>query len=357
MKNLSEVEWGEFKIGTLFTIEKCKCSNVSKLPKGSIPYIGATNRNNGVLGFLKYDPNLITMGNCIAFICDGEGSLGYSIYQRNDFIGSTTVKVGRNNNLNKYILLFITTIADTVRGKYNFGFKRTEEHLKREILLLPITPSGQPDYVFMENYMREIERSLIEKYRTYLAQSMPQMSSWEGGVKSLDEKKWDEFEIGKLFVLIPGKSKGLNHLRKSNEGISYLGATNQNNGVLCQVNKVRKYVQKGNCIAFIRNGEGSMGLSVYKWEDFIATSDISIGYNSKLNRYVGMFITTIADRVRGKYNFGYKRSGSRLAKERLMLPIDETGQPDYAYMESYMRQQEYRCISRYLDLLKSRNVK
>ncbi len=124
----------------------------------------------------------------------------------------------------------------------------------------------------------------------------------------LKNKKWGEFEIGSLFELSQGKSKGLNHLTKKNTGINYLGATSLNNGVLCQVVEDKQFVHKGNAIAFIRNGEGSMGYSVYKAESFIATSDISVGYNPKLNRFIGTFITTVADKVRGKYNFGYKRS-------------------------------------------------
>ena len=63
-----------------------------------------------------------------------------------------------------------------------------------------------------------------------------------------------------------------------------------------------------------------MGFSIYKAEDFIATSDISVGYSEKLNREIGLFITTVADRIRGKYNFGYKRSDTRLKKEKLKYP-------------------------------------
>jgi hypothetical protein len=101
--NLKEKKWGAFKIEDIFSIEHCKCSKVSALKKGSFPYIGATNRNNGVMSFVQPIKKLITKGNCIAFICDGEGSIGLSIYRKSDFIGSTTVKVGRNNSLNKYV--------------------------------------------------------------------------------------------------------------------------------------------------------------------------------------------------------------------------------------------------------------
>ena len=150
-----------------------------------------------------------------------------------------------------------------------------------------------------------------------------------------------------------GKSKGLNHLEKDDLGISYLGATNLNNGVLCFVKPVDNLIQKGNCIAFIRNGEGSMGYSVYKAEDFIATSDMTLAYSEHINKYTGMFITTIADRVRGKYNFGYKRSATRLAKEVLSLPVTDSGEPDWQLMENYMRNMERKMVMRYLDRKKS----
>lgn len=131
-------------------------------------------------------------------------------------------------------------------------------------------------------------------------------------------------------------------------GVNYLGASNLNNGVIGYVLPIQKQLQKGNCIAFIRNGEGSMGYSVYKAEDFIATSDITVGYNPRLNRYTGTFITTVADRVRGKYNFGYKRNSKRLAKEILTLPIKDGGDIDWDFMEKYMREIESMQILKYL---------
>ena len=131
--------------------------------------------------------------------------------------------------------------------------------------------------------------------------------------------------------------------------IPYLGATNRNNAVLNFVRPVENLIQRGNCIAFIRNGEGSIGYSVYKAENFIATSDITCGYADFLNKYVGCFITTIADQVRGKYNFNYKRSDTRLKKEKILLPIDEKGEPDWAFMENYIKNKFAELEKKYLE--------
>jgi len=158
--------------------------------------------------------------------------------------------------------------------------------------------------------------------------------------------------VSELFKLEQGKAHGLNHLKIDDiAGVSYLGATNVNNGVVAFVQYEEDKIQRGNSIAFIRNGEGSMGYAIYKSENFIATSDISVGYNANLNRYVGTFITTIADRVRGKYNFGYKRSGGRLSKEMLLLPINKDGNPDYEFMEIYMKNIENKQYIKYLKSL------
>lgn len=149
-----------------------------------------------------------------------------------------------------------------------------------------------------------------------------------------------------------GKSKGLNHLEQDASGISYLGATNRNNAVLSFVRPVENLIQRGNCIAFIRNGEGSVGYSVYKREAFIATSDITCGYADFLNEFVGMFITTVADKVRGKYNFNYKRSDTRLRREKIQLPVNESGAPDFEYMEAYMKKlvgEKYERYIAYID--------
>ena len=221
------------------------------------------------------------------------------------------------------------------------------KRLKRSKILIPVNKKEEPDYAFMQSYIVQKEKEQIQHYQKYISNKIDKAKS-NKRIEELELKNWEIFEIGKLFKLSQGKSKGLNHLTKIPTGINYLGATNLNNGVLCQVSNDENLIHKGNAIAFIRNGEGSMGYSIYKAENFIATSDISVGYNQNLNRYIGMFITTIADKARGKYNFGYKRSGKRLSKEKIMLPVNEKQEPDYEYMENYMKQLEYKKLNEYL---------
>ncbi len=110
---LNDRKWETFKLGDILTIENCKCNKVSGLGDGDVPYIGATTNNNGIMRFIERKEELMTKGNCIVFICDGEGSIGLSIYKAEDFIGTTTVKAGRCSQLNKYTAMFLTTVAAT----------------------------------------------------------------------------------------------------------------------------------------------------------------------------------------------------------------------------------------------------
>ena len=100
------------------------------------------------------DEDYVTKGNCIVFIGDGQGSVGYSTYQENDFIGSTTLSMGRNDYLNKYNALFIVTLLDKERFKYSFGRKWNGEKLKNTKIKLPVGGDGNPDWQFMEDYIK-----------------------------------------------------------------------------------------------------------------------------------------------------------------------------------------------------------
>ena len=97
-----------------------------------------------------------------------------------------------------------------------------------------------------------------------------------------------------------------------------------------------------------------MWYSVYKAEDFIATSDISVWYSDFLTQNIWLFITTVADRVRGKYNFWYKRSDTRLKKEKILLPVDSKWMPDWKFIESFMEYHQQKQIKKYMDFVQKK---
>lgn len=349
--DLKNIQWGEFMIQDLFYTKIGKNIDGNKVnkKKGRTAYITRKESNNGLDGFIDFESNYIVNEKPVITI--GNETAEPFVQNFSFFTGTKVNVLIPRQNISKEILLFIAQSLKQHKNKYSYSYTINSTRLKKQVILLPINSKGEPDYAFMEHYIKQKEQNKISHFQNYIAKRIEQIKDYKE-VEPLHKKELGEFELGKLFKLNQGKSKGLNHLKKSKSGLNYLGATNSNNGVLAYVDEVgnEKMVQKGNCIAFIRNGEGSMGFSIYKAESFIATSDISVGYSKVLNREIGLFITTIADKIRGKYNFGYKRSDTRLKKEKLQLPIDSKGQPDYDYMENYIKKLEYKKLTKYLKL-------
>lgn len=345
--DLDSKKWKEFVIKDLFNTKIGKNIDGNKINKssGKFAYLTRKESNNGLDGFINHEEDYLNNDKPVITI--GNETAEPFVQDFPFFTGTKVNILIPKNDISKTALLFVSQSIKMHKTKYSYSYTINSTRLKKQKLFLPINTKGEPDFNFMEAFIKQKEQEKLQEYENYISERIKALKDFKI-VEPNKEKKFSEFEIGKLFDLSQGKSKGLNHLKKVKRGINYLGATNLNNGVLCQVEKVEKLIHEGNCIAFIRNGEGSMGYSVYKSEEFIATSDISVGYNSNLNRPIGLFITTVADKVRGKYNFGYKRSAKRLKKEKILLPINDQNEPDYDYMENYMKQLEYKKLNEYL---------
>ena len=152
-------KWQHFSLsgeGGIFEIEPCKCSNAGQLLEDGddIEYIGAKKDNNGVMRRVKSNNLLITKGNCVIFVCDGQGSVGYTNYIESDFIGSTTLSVGRNPLLNRYNALFLVAILDRERYRYSFG-RKYKTNLPKAKILLP-AKNNEPDWDYMESYIKAL---------------------------------------------------------------------------------------------------------------------------------------------------------------------------------------------------------
>lgn len=178
-QELNVTEWQEFYVSRtptqsgLFDIENCKCGSAGTLDDGNdINYIGAKKKDNGVMRKVIRDESLVSKGNGIMFICDGEGSVGYTNYMDEDFIGSTTTSIGYDEALNPYVALFLVSILDKEKFKYSYG-RKYRAHINEVVINLPIQRniSGLPvidiskkyskegylpDWTFMENYIKSL---------------------------------------------------------------------------------------------------------------------------------------------------------------------------------------------------------
>lgn len=162
-QNFSDIrEWRKFKVKEIFFTNEN-----DKLPRGKVHskddlldgeeyfYVGAKKRNNGIMYRCGYCEDQISKGNCIVFICNGQGSVGYTNYMDVDFMASGDVALGYNDQLNKYNALFLVTMFDRERFKYSFG-RKWGKYLSETTIPLPVTKDNLPDWNYMEQYIKSL---------------------------------------------------------------------------------------------------------------------------------------------------------------------------------------------------------
>ena len=292
-----------------------------------VAFVTRTANNNGVGAFVKrkqiqpYHKNSITVAL--------GGSLGATFIQPEPFYTSQNVAVLCDKHpLTLNQKLFIATLIKKEASIRYIAFGRElNKHIKKDFsILLPVTDEGAPDWEWIEQYMRDISPSVpVSKNNSIKS--------------SLNSSGWSNFKIGELFRLEIGKNKSQENLPEGDSCL-YIGAKKSQNGVMLRCGYDSDLMSDGNCIVFICNGQGSVGYCNYMDRPFIGTSDLVMGYNPNLNKYIGLFLVTVIDLQRPKFSFGRKWK-IHLKETIIKLPAIEEGSPDWHYMEEYIKSQPY----------------
>jgi len=165
--------------------------------------------------------------------------------------------------------------------------------------------------------------------------------SSENKKTSIDVKKWKSFELFKVFDIKLGKPIHKNTIKKyetryNKTFVPYVTRTTKNNGVELFIDKTNfsSKIRKGNAITI-----GAEGFKAYyQKKDFLTGNKVNILYSDKLNEFSALFINTILNlEIRNKFNYGRGLVKSRLERMKIKLPVDKEGNPDWGYMEDYIK--------------------
>ncbi len=328
--NLNISSWGNFKISELFPVLQNGKANQGMLSDGyDCFYVGAKKDDNGVMLHCAYDSALIQKGNCIIFICNGQGSVGYANYMDVDFIGSTDIVAGYNKMLNQYNGLFIATVLCQERPKYSFG-RKWKTHLKDTVIKLPQTIEGFPDWDFMEQYIKSLNHK-------------PLTTQNRSSQHPLNIDNWQEFRLDDLFSEI---YKAEAHVKGDLEfvespgtnTIKFISRTEMNNGCDCYLpNNGISGIENGNAITI---GD-TTATCFYQKDEFVCGDHIVVCRAEWLNLYTGLFLVSLLKREKYKYNYGRAFKMDLISNTKVKLPTKSDGTPDFNYMEHYMKALPY----------------
>ena len=153
--------WKWFRYDEIFDIRKGKRLTKENMTEGSIRYIGAIDSNNGLSAYIGNDSQL-HQGNTISVSYNG--SIGFAFYQEKEFWATDDVNVLYPKfKMSRFIALFLCPIINKIGSNYAYIDKWTANKMRISKILLPATPAGEPDWRYMEMYMRGVEAIAKEK--------------------------------------------------------------------------------------------------------------------------------------------------------------------------------------------------
>ncbi len=150
-------KWQDFVLGDLFDIKLPSARSEKNYEEGDVNYVSSGAFNNGVANHLKpKDGEELDKGHCIT-VSPLDGS---AFWQEDDFMGrggsGASISMLYNDNLNDLRALFICSIIRNTAQKFGYSDLLNSKNLRTLNLKLPATPDGQPDWQYMEDYMRSI---------------------------------------------------------------------------------------------------------------------------------------------------------------------------------------------------------
>jgi hypothetical protein len=340
-------KWKEFFLEEIVSINGGKRLTKADMKMGTTPFIGASEMNNGITGFTSslnesLDNNVLGVNY--------NGSVGFSFYHPYNAIFSDDVKRVKwldSTHNNRYTLLFLSTMIECQKCKFAYGYKFNSQRMKRQKILLPICADGTIDWLFMEEYMRQKEQQILTIATKILCKRLKNSNmEWD-----LSCKTWKPFYFTEIFTEIQ-RGKRLKKADHKEGRTPYVSSTSQDNGVDGFIGNdcaVRKFTD---CLTLANSG--SVGCTFYHKYEFVASDHVTQLKRGGLDKYAYLFMVPTINRLSEKYSFNREINDERIKREKLLLPITDSGEIDFAFMSSYMMQVERYVLSRAVDAYRAR---
>ena len=161
----------------------------------------------------------------------------------------------------------------------------------------------------------------------------------------LTDREWREFFFSDIFTSIQ-RGKRLKKDDHRPGGMPYVSSSANNNGIdgfIGNTDEVRIFE---NCISLANSG--SVGSVFFQAYAFVASDHVTKLERTGLDRYTYLFLLPIISRLSEKYSFNREINDTRLSRERLLLPVQSDGTPDWEFMSAFMQRVEHETLSKAL---------
>lgn len=301
MKQIDTKQWKEFIIKDLFTVKRPSARSQANYNDGDIPFVASGNFNNGVLKYLEPKKGeILDAGNCIT-VSPIDGS---SFYQEDDFLGrggaGSSIILLYNPNLNLYNGYFIATVIRTVCRKFAYSDMANKDTIGAEKIKLPVDETGNPDFIYMESYMKNLELAVSSSLTDLQSAKKSSVS------KKLDTSNWKLFKIEDLFEKLElktikkdfNKAFDVSEIQDNEFSLPLVNAKHFNNGIM-YYGREKDFENAEMTIDIVKNGAIATG-DVYAqpqktgvlWDAYLIKPKEKIQSELEIHNFTGVYRTS-----------------------------------------------------------------
>ena len=354
------VQYGKFVLDDLFSITGTKSTDAGKVSfvkNGDAQFVGRTSAGYGIQGMVNsadmgFDPN---EANTISV-----SQVGTIVAQYRDFPYYTSQNITKFSAdfLNPEVGLYFCGIINDWLGKAGFvGYHAVKQRdLKKQVVLLPVTPAGEPDFEYMTMRIRELEAERIRELEAYLrvtGLADTTLSASEAQALTQDVK-WKKFKIGDLFEKADAKFTGSNFdvqhdvskIKDDEFNLPVVSVLSDHNGIM-YYGRSSDWSYVNNSIDIVQNGIKATGSVFYQSQ---YTSSFRDAYlvkfkDRELTQEESLYMVGALKAVLPK-SFSRERlaTWTRVKNAEFSLPVTPDDQIDFNYMQDYIRATEKQTI-------------
>ncbi len=207
------------------------------------------------------------------------------------------------------------------------------------IIILP-TESDIADYL-------TFEFNMIVHGRGYLFDSAKKNSPPLIDVPPLENKIWKEFVVGNLFNVKIGKAVIGSAVDKTSGNYAYVTRKESNNGIDGFIDYDENFLNED--FPVITVGAETAAPFIQEFPFFTGIKVNILSPKNKLSKYGLLFIVQSMKMQQRNYNYAFALISSRVKQQKILLPVNDAGEPDFAYMEAFTKNLFTQLLKKYLE--------
>ena len=174
----------------------------------------------------------------------------------------------------------------------------------------------------MEEYIKEREENQRSKLKEYYKNRLLDMVICPEVLKDVE---WGEFFVSDIFDTVQ-RGKRLTKANQIDGKTSYISSTSLNNGVDNFIGNSEGVRKSSNDLTLANSG--SVGACFYQNYEYIANDHVTSLSLANGSPMAYKFLSIILSRLEEKYSFNREINDTRIKREKLILPVDENGNPN-----------------------------